>query len=93
MSFFARTGTAIFEDDLHTNDTALTATALRVDSDQPSDRDLGTIGSISDLTDVDFYKVRAPERQRLMELVVMTITLRAQAVEHSSPDCSYTMPT
>lgn len=51
---------AIFDDDAHTNDTARTPVNLRPGLGQTSDRDLSVVGSLSDPTDVDFYRVKSP---------------------------------
>lgn len=49
---------ALWDDDSHVNETVDDATVLRVD--KSFDRDLDVIGSLSDATDVDYYRVRTP---------------------------------
>ena len=73
---FANPNTTIFEDDLHLDDTALTAIPLRVGQGQPSERDLDATGSISDATDVDYFEVRAPRATATISNWVMTVSLR-----------------
>ena len=62
----------LFEDDLHTDDTIAGAVNLRPDAMQPDPRDLRAQGSLSDRTDVDFYRVKSPDSKSTW---VMTATL------------------
>ncbi len=73
---FKNPAASIFEDDLHLDDTPLTAIPLRVQPGQPSERDLEATGSISDPTDVDFFEVRAPRATNTISSWVMTVTVR-----------------
>lgn len=50
-----------FDDDLHTNDTVAFAVNLKPGPGQPSETHLRATASLSDTTDVDFYRVKSPK--------------------------------
>lgn len=82
---FSNPSATFFEDDLHLDDTALTAIPLRAEQGQPSERDLEATGSISDLTDVDFFEVRAPRATASITSWVLTVSLRSANVKGVLP--------
>ncbi len=73
-ALFKNFNSAIFEDDLHTDDNAAGAIQLRVGPGNPNPNAFTTQGSLSDATDTDFYSVRTP---RSASAYVVTVTTRA----------------
>ena len=73
-ALFKDPNSLIAEDDAHLDDTPNGAIALRAGLANPSEFDLSADGSLSDSTDVDFYRVRTPDSNGTW---VMTVTLRA----------------
>lgn len=75
---------SILDDDLHLDDTIATAVNLRPNAYQTSDRYFDTVGSISDATDVDVYRVRAPEAAGVTSWV-LTVTARGEGAKKIVP--------
>lgn len=76
QTLFINPDVVFFDDDLHTNDTADLAVNLRPGPGNPSDRHLQVTASLGDGTDVDWYRVRAPESAGKQPWV-LTATVRA----------------
>lgn len=76
QTLFTNPDAVFFDDDLHTNDTAALAVNLRPGPGNPSDRHLQVTASLGDGTDVDWYRVRAPESAGKQPWV-LTATVRA----------------
>ena len=76
-ALFKNFTTALFEDDLHANDTVANAVNLRTGPANPIPNSLSVQATLSDATDVDYYSVKTPNNGLP---AVVTISLRATAV-------------
>lgn len=74
-----------YEDDLHTDDTAALAVNLRPSDNQPFSQKLSVEGTITDATDIDFYRLRAPSASTNSPWV-LTLTLSKSAANGVIPD-------
>lgn len=81
---FTDPNSVFFDDDLHTDDTAAFAVNLRPGPGNPSDRHLQTTASLSDGTDVDWYRVTAPDATAGGSWV-LTATVRAVSPNGVAP--------
>jgi Matrixin len=84
QKLFTDPNAVFFDDDLHTNDTVALAVNLRPGPGNPSDRHLQTTASLSDGTDADWYRVRAPDSVNNQPWV-LTTTLRAVSPNGVAP--------
>lgn len=71
---FQDPGSVLFEDDLHVDDTLAGAVNLRVGPGNPNPNALTTQATLSDATDVDYFRIRTPSAAGR---TVVTLTLRA----------------
>jgi Big-like domain-containing protein len=74
--FFNADDDDLLGDDLHTNDTSLTATSLETTVGFLKSNRYEVVGSIADETDVDFYQFESPEITTL-PLDVLTVLVRS----------------
>ncbi len=74
-----------FNDDLHTNDSLLTATTLKPDPGLPEFQHYVTTAGIADPADVDYYKVKAPSFPG-DTAGVMTVTVQSTRIGALLPD-------
>ena len=81
---FTDPAAVFFDDDLHTNDTVAFAVNLRPGPGNPSDRHLQATASLSDGTDVDWYRVRTPDAANNRPWV-LTATVRAVSPNGAAP--------
>lgn len=81
---FLNPDTVVFNDDLHTNETINTQTNLDTTLGFSEFSRYETVGSISDSSDIDFYRVKAPKFNG-GEPPVMTVSLRASEVGGLAP--------
>lgn len=80
---FEGTGNAVFFDDLHTNDTIRTATALKTSPGFPEGFRYEFYGTISDTADNDFYALTSPAS--LMSGTVLAVTIDAAESQSLQP--------
>ncbi len=73
-ALFKNPNSIFFDDDLHLNDTLAGAVNLRVGPANPNPNALTTQGTLSDATDIDFYRIRTPNSPTPL---VVTVTVRA----------------
>lgn len=74
--FFDTDDDDLLGDDLHTNDSRMTATPLETVAGFVDGARYEFVGSIADATDVDFYRVESPE-SAFPQLDVMTVLVRS----------------
>ena len=77
---------SLFENDLHADDAIAGAIVLRQGPGQPSERDLDAVGTLSDVTDVDMYSIRAPRSTATITNWVLTVSLRGVGRNGTIPD-------
>jgi hypothetical protein len=84
QKLFSNPNNVFFDDDLHTNDTVAFAQNLRAGPGNPSTRHLQTTASLSDSTDLDWYRVRATAAST-GQTWVMTTSVRAVSPNGIAP--------
>lgn len=75
-SLFQTTGTSLFNDDRHSDDTGVAAVKLTSKAGYPKNSRYEAIGSLSDAADADYYRIQAASVPK-GQITVLTVTILA----------------
>ncbi len=80
-----KSANAFLEDDLHTDDDLNAAVTLRTNEVNTSTKEFQAIGSLSDASDVDSYRIRMPNAEPGVTAWVLTVSVRGEGANPIVP--------